>query len=56
MKVLIVDDDRTLSDLIAFMLRREGYETVQVYDGESALQRWQEGGLAVAGSISPPIG
>ena len=42
MKVLIVDDDRTLSDLIAFTLRHEGYETIQVYDGEAALQRWQQ--------------
>ena len=42
MKVLIVDDDRTLSDLVAFTLRREGYETIQVYDGEAALQRWQQ--------------
>jgi len=40
MKVLIVDDDRTLSDLVAFTLRREGYETIQVYDGEAALLRW----------------
>lgn len=42
MKVLIVDDDRTLSDLVAFTLRREGYETIQVYDGEAALLRWQQ--------------
>lgn len=42
MKVLIVDDDRTLSDLVAFTLRREGYETIQAYDGEAALQRWQQ--------------
>ena len=42
MKVLIVDDDRTLSDLVAFTLRREGFETVQAKDGEIALQRWRE--------------
>ena len=42
MKVLIVDDDRTLSDLVAFTLRREGYETIQAYDGEAALQRWRQ--------------
>lgn len=42
MKVLIVDDDRTLSDLVAFTLRREGYETLQVFDGETALDRWRE--------------
>ena len=27
MKALIVDDDRTLADLLAFTLRREGFET-----------------------------
>lgn len=41
MKILIVDDDRPLSDLIAFTLRREGFETIQAYDGEMALQRWR---------------
>lgn len=42
MKILIVDDDRTLSDLVAFTLRREGFETLQAKDGEIALQRWRE--------------
>lgn len=42
MKVLVVDDDRTLSDLVAFTLRREGYETLQAFDGEAALLRWRE--------------
>lgn len=42
MKVLIVDDDRTLSDLVAFTLRREGFETLQAFDGEAALARWRE--------------
>lgn len=42
MKALVVDDDRTLADLIAFTLRREGFQIVQAYDGEAALRRWQE--------------
>ena len=42
MKVLIVDDDRTLSDLVAFTLRHEGFETLQAKDGEAALQRWRD--------------
>ena len=42
MKILIVDDDRTLSDLVAFTLRREGYETSQAFDGDAALQQWQQ--------------
>jgi DNA-binding response OmpR family regulator len=40
MKALIVDDDRVLADLVAFTLRREGFEVIQAYDGEAALQRW----------------
>lgn len=42
MKALIVDDDRVLADVLAFTLRREGFETVQAFDGEAALKRWAE--------------
>ncbi len=42
MKALIVDDDRTLADVIAFTMRREGYEVYLAYDGESALRRWAD--------------
>ena len=40
MKALIVDDDRVLADVLAFTLRREGFEIVMAHDGEMALQRW----------------
>jgi DNA-binding response OmpR family regulator len=42
MKALIVDDDRVLADVVAFTLRREGFEVIQAYDGASALRRWSE--------------
>lgn len=42
MKALVVDDDRVLADLVAFTLRREGYQVVQAFDGPTALQRWQD--------------
>jgi DNA-binding response OmpR family regulator len=42
MKTLVVDDDRVLADLVAFTLRREGFEVVQAHDGEAALRRWAE--------------
>ena len=42
MKALIVDDDRVLADLIAFTLRREGFQVVQAHDGPAALKRWSE--------------
>jgi DNA-binding response OmpR family regulator len=37
MKVLIVDDDRTLADLLAFTLRREGFDPCLAYDAPSAI-------------------
>jgi len=42
MKALIVDDDRVLADVVAFTLRREGFQVVQAFDGEAALQRWDD--------------
>lgn len=42
MKALVVDDDRTLADVVAFTLRREGFQVIQAHDGETALQRWAE--------------
>lgn len=40
MKILVVDDDRVLADVVAFTLRREGFEVIQAYDGAAGLQRW----------------
>lgn len=40
MKVLIVEDDRILADLLALVLRHEGFEVVQAYDGLSAVEHW----------------
>jgi DNA-binding response OmpR family regulator len=42
MKALVVDDDRVLADVVAFALRREGFQVIQAYDGTSALERWVE--------------
>jgi DNA-binding response OmpR family regulator len=42
MKALIVDDDRVLADVVAFTLRREGFDVIQSYDGASAIRRWTE--------------
>lgn len=41
MKALVVDDDRVIADLLAFTLRREGFQVVLAHDGETAVQRWQ---------------
>ena len=42
MKVLVVDDDRVLSDLIAFTLRREQFQVIQAFNGARALELWEE--------------
>jgi DNA-binding response OmpR family regulator len=42
MKVLVVDDDRVLADLVSFTLRRSGYEVVIAGDARSAIERWTE--------------
>jgi DNA-binding response OmpR family regulator len=42
MKALIVDDDRVLADVVAFTLRREGYEVLQAFDGHTAVARWTQ--------------
>ena len=42
MKVLVVDDDRVLADLVSFTLRRSGYEAVIAGDAASAWRRWNE--------------
>ncbi len=42
MKALIVDDDRVLADVVAFALRREGFQVIQAYDGQTALACWAE--------------
>jgi len=42
MKALVVDDDRILADLVAFALKREGFQVVQAHDGQSALTTWAE--------------
>lgn len=41
MRILVVDDDLVLADVIAFTLRRAGFETVLAHDGEAALARFE---------------
>ncbi|MDQ3248861.1 MAG: response regulator transcription factor [Chloroflexota bacterium] len=41
MKILVVEDDLALSDVIAFTLRRAGFAIVTAYDGLAALASWE---------------
>ncbi len=37
MKLLVVDDERPIADILKFTLEKEGYQVVCAYDGEEAL-------------------
>ena len=41
-KILVVEDERNIVDILVFNLRREGYETLEACDGELGL-RLEEG-------------
>ncbi len=41
MKILVVDDDLALADVIGFTLRRAGFEVLTALDGLSAYDTWQ---------------
>ncbi len=37
-KILIVDDEKNIVDIIKFNLKKEGFETIEAYDGEQAVE------------------
>lgn len=41
-KILIVDDEKPITDIIKYNLEKEGYETAIAFDGEAALEQVQE--------------
>ena len=45
--ILIVEDEKNIVDILRFNLQREGYKTVETYDGES--------GLSQARSVKPDL-
>ena len=46
-KILIVDDEKTIADILAYNLRKEGYDTIEAFDGDT--------GLALAISENPDL-
>lgn len=41
-KILVVDDEKPISDIIKFNLEKEGYEIITAFDGEEALEKVAE--------------
>ena len=41
-KILVVDDDTNISELLRLYLEKDGYETVIVHDGQAALKSFRE--------------
>ena len=37
--VLIVEDEKNIVDILRFNLQREGYQTLEAYDGEDGLEK-----------------
>lgn len=41
-KILVVDDEKPISDIVKFNLSKEGYEVFTAYDGEEAIAKVEE--------------
>ena len=41
-KILVVDDEKPISDIVKFNLTKEGYEVHTAFDGEEALAKVEE--------------
>ena len=37
-KILIVEDEQNIVDILSFNLEREGYDTIEAYDGPTGLK------------------
>ena len=44
-RILIVDDDKNICELLRLYLEKEGYATAMAHDGENALSVFEEGGF-----------
>ncbi len=57
MKILVVDDEKDLVDLLAYNLEKEGFQVLRAYDGEKALEiaRSQSPGLMILDLMLPGI-
>ncbi len=44
-RILLVDDEQSIQELLSFSLRQDGYEVVQATDGREGLERFRESGF-----------
>lgn len=42
-KILVVDDEKPIADILQFNLKKEGYQVVCAYNGDEALKKVEEG-------------
>ena len=38
-KILVVDDEKAIADIVGFNLKNEGYEVISAYDGQEAVNK-----------------
>lgn len=57
-KILIVDDEKDIVDLVSYNLEREGFATVKAYDGETAIGkvRAEKPDLLILDLMLPGVG
>ncbi|MBO5733258.1 MAG: response regulator, partial [Clostridia bacterium] len=41
-RILVVDDDRNICEIIRLYLEKEGFEVIIAYDGQQALELFKE--------------
>ncbi len=41
-RILVVDDERPIAEILQYNLEKEGYEVILAYDGEEALERLEQ--------------
>jgi len=54
-RILVVDDERTIRDVVEQYLKREGYETVGVGDGEAAVEAATDADLVILDLMLPKL-
>lgn len=56
-KILVVDDEKEIADLIEFYLKNEGFEVIKCYDGHNALKyiQTEEFDLALLDIMIPEV-